>query len=117
MATALISDSAHNLPSTVDRIASTAITETISATPSNFSCASVPHCTVTVCTSRVSTSLDWKNKLKRRLLAVVCAVLSALQRLFVSKWGLARMGRTKSHHPSELESCAAVCQGLPSSYL
>ena len=35
---------------------------TIPATGSNFFCASAHHCTVTACTTMLSTSPEWKNK-------------------------------------------------------
>src|SRR2546430_270713 len=46
----------------VARIPLIAITETISATPSNSFCASAPRCTVTLCINTASTSLEWENE-------------------------------------------------------
>ena len=114
---ALTSVSGPNSPSIIAPTLSTATTAMISATPSNFSCASARPCTVTLCINMARTSREWKNKLKTRLLAVACAVLSALQCLFASKQGLARMERANPLLVQTLDVVGAFATAAVSPFL
>src|ERR1044071_8280663 len=105
-ATASTSDSAHNSRSIIAPTLSIVTTATISATPSNFSCASAHPCTATERMIILSTSLEWQNDGRARPLGAPRILVKAFPALL----GLAWMERTKPiiHQRSNLVPAASA---------